>query len=47
MPKKAKELSAVEVQRLKTPGLHAVGGVSGLLLRVAKGGAASGYYGLV
>lgn len=38
MPKKAKELSAVEVQRLKTPGLHAVGGVSGLLLKVAKGG---------
>ncbi|MGM0593476.1 MAG: tyrosine-type recombinase/integrase [Pseudomonadota bacterium] len=41
MPKKAKELSATEVRRLTTPGLHAVGGVSGLLLRVTKTGSAS------
>ena len=29
MPKKAKELSALEIGRLKAPGLHAVGGVAG------------------
>lgn len=34
MPKKAKELSALEVNRLSTPGNHAVGGVSGLYLYV-------------
>lgn len=41
MPKKAKELSAVEVRDLTKPGLHAVGGVSGLLLQVTKTGARS------
>lgn len=36
MPKRAKELSAIEVKRLlKTPGKHAVGGVAGLLLAVS------------
>ena len=34
MPKKAKELSAIIVKRLTKPGLHAVGGVAGLLLQV-------------
>lgn len=41
MPKKAKELSAVEVKRIVTPGLHAVGGVAGLLLQVSPSGARS------
>jgi integrase len=35
MPKRAKELSAVEVKRLSKPGCHAVGGVAGLLLRIS------------
>ncbi|MGB5625182.1 MAG: Arm DNA-binding domain-containing protein [Woeseiaceae bacterium] len=34
MPKKAKELSAVQVKRATTPGLIAVGGVAGLHLQV-------------
>jgi integrase len=34
MPKIAKELSAVEVKRLNSPGWHAVGGVAGLLLQI-------------
>lgn len=41
MPKIAKELSAIEVGRLKEPGLHAVGGVAGLHLQVAPGGSRS------
>lgn len=41
VPKKAKELSAKEVRDLSKPGLHAVGGVSGLLLQVTKTGARS------
>ncbi|RKT47018.1 tyrosine-type recombinase/integrase [Thiocapsa rosea] len=41
MPKKAKEMSALEVGRLKTPGTHAVGGVAGLLLQVVPTGARS------
>jgi integrase len=41
MPKKAKELSATEVRRLTRPGLHAVGGVAGLLLSVKPTGARS------
>ncbi|MEW6647830.1 MAG: integrase arm-type DNA-binding domain-containing protein [Pseudomonadota bacterium] len=41
MPKKAKELSPVEVRRLARPGLHAVGGVAGLLLQVTESGARS------
>lgn len=39
MPRLAKELSAVEVRRLSRPGLHAAGGVAGLLLRVSDTGA--------
>lgn len=39
MPKIAKELSALEVKRLNDPGLHAVGGVSGLYLQVLPTGA--------
>lgn len=34
MARKSKELSALEVNRLKAPGMHAVGGVSGLYLQV-------------
>ncbi|WP_299937642.1 integrase arm-type DNA-binding domain-containing protein [uncultured Pelagimonas sp.] len=41
MPKLAKELSAIEVKRLNAPGLHAVGGVSGLCLQVSCTGARS------
>lgn len=41
MPKKAKELSALEVQRIKIPGLHAVGVVAGLHLQVLPSGARS------
>lgn len=41
MPRKAKELSAAEVKRITDPGLHAVGGVSGLLLQVTATGARS------
>ena len=41
MPKKAKELSATEVRRLRKPGLHAVGGVAGLQLQVTGTGAKS------
>ncbi len=39
MPRKARELSALEVSRLKAPGLHAVGGVAGLHLQVTESGA--------
>jgi integrase len=41
MPKKAKELTAIEVKRISTPGRHAVGGVPGLLLVVKDTGAKS------
>lgn len=41
MPKKAKELAAYQVRRLKRPGLHAVGGVAGLHLQVTARGARS------
>lgn len=41
MPKRARELSAVEVRRLTSPGLHSVGGVAGLLLRVTDSGSRS------
>ena len=41
MPKKAKELSAIQVKRLTRRGAHAVGGVAGLMLQVSKTGARS------
>lgn len=41
MAKKAKELSALEVGRLKKPGMWAVGGVTGLYLSVKDTGARS------
>lgn len=41
MARKAKELGALEVSRLETPGLHAVGGVAGLALQVTPRGARS------
>jgi len=41
MPRAARQLSAVEVRRLTTPGLHPVGGVSGLYLQVARTGGRS------
>jgi len=41
MPKKAKELSALEVKRLSKPGRHAVGGINGLMLVVKDSGAKS------
>lgn len=41
MPKKAPELTALDVRRLVTPGLHAVGGVAGLVLQVSDSGARS------
>jgi len=41
MPRIAKELSAIEVKRLVEPGLHAVGGVTGLALNVNVNGARS------
>lgn len=41
MPKKAPELSPLQVKRLTKPGVHAVGGVAGLLLQVTPTGARS------
>ena len=41
MPKKAKDLSALEVSRLTAPGHYAVGGVAGLYLYVLDTGARS------
>lgn len=41
MPRKAKELGALSVARLTTPGLHAVGGVAGLYLQVLPSGGRS------
>lgn len=39
MPRKARELTPIEVKRLTAPGLFAVGGVAGLHLQVTKSGA--------
>jgi integrase len=41
MPRRAKELKAIEVQRLKDPGLHFVGTVPGLALQISNTGARS------
>jgi integrase len=41
MPKLAKEVGALAVQRLREPGLHFVGGVAGLALQITPGGAKS------
>ncbi len=41
MPKKAKELSAIEVSRLTTEGRYPAGGVAGLYLKVSPAGARS------
>jgi integrase len=41
MPRKADELGPLQVQRLKAPGLHPVGGVAGLRLQVSPSGARS------
>jgi len=41
MPKKAKDLTALEVKRLNKPGRHAVGTVSGLLLVIKDTGTKS------
>lgn len=44
MPKIVKELSAIEVNRISKPGLHAVGGVPGLMLQVSPAGTRSWIY---
>lgn len=41
MPKRSKELGALEVKRLTIPGLHAVGGVSGLCMNISETGSRS------
>lgn len=41
MPKKADELGPLSIKRLTKPGLHAVGGVTGLGLQIAPSGAKS------
>ncbi len=41
MPKVVPEMSALKVNKLKDPGLHAVGGVAGLALNVSPSGARS------
>lgn len=41
MPKRAKELKALELKRLASPGRHAVGGVAGLCLNITETGATS------
>ena len=44
MARKAEELGPLQVARLKEPGLHAVGGVSGLAMQIAPGGSRSWSY---
>lgn len=41
MPKLAKELGALEISRLRTPGLHFVGGIPGLALQITPNGSRS------
>jgi hypothetical protein len=38
MPRVAKELTPIEVKRLTKPGMHAVGGVIGLVLQISPNG---------
>jgi len=38
MPRVARELSPIEVKRLTKPGMHAVGGVTGLVLQISPNG---------
>ena len=42
MPKIAQELTALQVKNLKNPGLHAVGGVPGLLVKIGNESASGG-----
>lgn len=39
MPRKSRELTAIEVSRLKQPGLHSIGGVAGLQMQITAAGA--------
>jgi len=41
MPKKIRDMSAIEVKRMSAPGMYAVGGVTGLYLAVQKSGSKS------
>lgn len=41
MPKKAPEMSALQVKRLSQPGVYTVGGVAGLMLQVVESGSKS------
>lgn len=41
MPKRVKNLTAVEVSRIKAPGRHAVGTIAGLLMVVKPSGTKS------
>ena len=43
MPKVAKELTAIEVKRLNTNGVHFVGGVAGLILQISSDGKAKSW----
>ena len=43
MPKVAKELTAIEVKRLNTNGIHFVGGVAGLILQISSDGKAKSW----
>ena len=44
MPKRAPELKVRQVETIKAPGLHAVGGVPGLHLQISEGGGRSWTY---
>lgn len=41
MPKKVKEMAAIELKRLSKPGMHAVGGVAGLHIKISPEGGKS------
>src|SRR4051794_27662007 len=44
MPKRGEELTALKVKTIKTPGVHAGGGVPGLYLQVTEGSGRSWVY---